>query len=90
MAKIAVTMTAGFLLAWTPYAVVSVVAMFNASLASQDITASVPAYIAKSSACYNPIINLYMNKKLRGKLAGIFCCKMSQVHPQQNVSVHVI
>jgi len=89
MAKIAVTMTAGFLVAWTPYAVASVVAMFNASLVS-DITASVPAYIAKSSACYNPLINLYMNKKLRGKLAGIFCCKMSQVHPQQNVSVHVI
>ena len=89
MAKIAVTMTAGFLVAWTPYAVTSVVAMFNASLVS-DITASVPAYIAKSSACYNPLINLYMNKKLRGKLAELFCCRMSQVHPQQNVSVHVI
>ena len=81
VAWIAVAMTVGFLFAWTPYAVSTLVAIINPDLVS-DIAASIPAYIAKSSACYNPFINVYMNRKLRQKLVELLqCCKMNQVHP---------
>ena len=80
MAWIAVTMTAGFLIAWSPYAVSSMVAIYDPDLVS-DIAASIPAYIAKSSACYNPFIYLFMYKKLRSTMVRVLCCKKQQVHP---------
>lgn len=79
-------MTTGFLVAWTPYAVASTVAMINASLVSK-VAVSIPAYIAKASACYNPFINLYLNKELRRKLAILFCGLNQAVHPHPNVPV---
>ena len=80
MAWIAVTMTAGFLIGWSPYAVSSMVAIYDPALVS-DIAASIPAYIAKSSACYNPFIYLFMYKKLRTAMVRVLCCKKKQVHP---------
>ena len=80
MAWITVAMTAGFLIAWTPYTLVSLVAIIKPSLVS-DVGASIPAYIAKSSACYNPIMYVFIYKKLRDKLVDIVCCKKGQVHP---------
>ena len=80
MAWIAVTMTAGFLIAWSPYAVSSMVAIYDPALVS-DIAASIPAYIAKSSACYNPLIYLFMYKKLRTAMVCVLCCKKNQVLP---------
>ncbi|PFX24618.1 Rhodopsin, G0-coupled [Stylophora pistillata] len=42
-------MTIAFLVAWTPYAVVSLVAMIAGPDVISDVTASIPAYVAKSS-----------------------------------------
>ena len=58
-------MTVAFLVAWTPYAVVSLISMIAGSGAISDVTASIPAYIAKTSTCYNPIIYVFLYKKLR-------------------------
>ena len=88
MAWITVAMTAGFLSAWTPYALSSIVAMVKPTLIS-DSTASIPAYIAKSSFCYSPIIYAFMSKKLRRNLVDTFClyCNTVQVHPHPTVAV---
>ena len=86
VACVALVITAGYLVAWTPYAVSSTVAVIDASLVSK-VTASIPAYIAKASACYNPFINLYVNKELRRKLAMLFCEMNQAVHPHPNVPV---
>lgn len=80
MVRIAVVMTAGFVIAWTPYTVASVVAMFEPSAVS-DVGASIPAYIAKSSACYNPFIYAIMYKKLRTAMVRMLSCRRNQVNP---------
>ncbi|CAH0560928.1 unnamed protein product [Brassicogethes aeneus] len=65
VAYMVLVMVVAFLFAWTPYAVVSLIAQFwDASLISPVISV-VPALIAKSSICYNPIIYVGMNTQLR-------------------------
>ena len=85
MAWIAVIMTAGFLIAWSPYAVSSMVAIYDPDLVS-GIAASIPAYIAKSSACYNPLIYMLTYKKLRSAMVRVLCCKKNEVHPTVEVT----
>ena len=58
-------MTVAFLVAWTPYAIVSFMSMVAGPDVISDVTASIPAYFAKSSACYNPIVYFFLYKKLR-------------------------
>ena len=55
IAKIGFIMACGFCLAWTPYAVVSMMSVKNPSFVS-PLAATIPAIIAKSSTCYFPII----------------------------------
>ena len=55
IAKIGFIMACGFCLAWTPYAVVSLMSVKNPSSVS-PLAATIPAIIAKSSTCYFPII----------------------------------
>ena len=55
IAKIGFIMACGFCLAWTPYAVVSMMSVKNPSLVS-PLAATIPAILAKSSTCYFPII----------------------------------
>ena len=58
-------MTVAFLVAWTPYAVVSLISMVGRPDVISDITATIPAYFAKSSGCYNPIVYFFLCKRLR-------------------------
>ena len=85
MTWIAVAMTTGFLFAWTPYTISSLVAISDPGLVSK-IAASIPAYIAKSSACYNPFIYMFMYKKLWNRMKRMLCCKKVQVHPEIQAS----
>ncbi|KAJ8270641.1 hypothetical protein GJAV_G00117500 [Gymnothorax javanicus] len=63
LTKVAMLICAGFLLAWIPYAVVSVWSAFGQP-DSVPIPASViPTLLAKSSAMYNPIIYQFMDCK---------------------------
>lgn len=80
MVWITIAITAGFLIAWTPYALASIVAILKPGMVN-DIGASIPAYIAKSSACYNPIIYVFMYRKVRSRLVGILYCRCSRVQP---------
>lgn len=53
-----------FLVAWTPYAVFALVEQFgDPELISPSFTI-LPALIAKSSICYNPIIYVGMNTQV--------------------------
>ena len=61
-------MTVAFLVAWTPYAVVSLISMIAGPDVISDIASSIPAYIAKSSACYNPIVYVLLYKRLRQRI----------------------
>ena len=80
MVWITVTITTGFLIAWTPYALASIVAILKPGVVS-DIGASIPAYLAKSSACYNPIIYVFMYRRVRTRLMDVINCRCGRVQP---------
>ncbi len=54
--QVAMLICAGFLIAWIPYAVVSVVSAFGDPDSVPIPVSVVPTLLAKSSAMYNPII----------------------------------
>ncbi|XP_028296159.1 opsin-5 [Gouania willdenowi] len=56
LTKVAMLICAGFLIAWIPYAVVSVVSAFGDPDSVPICVSVVPTLLAKSSAMYNPII----------------------------------
>ena len=68
LAKISVMVVTGFLVAWTPHAVVS----FYSAVAGPDhipaVATIVPAMFAKSSCLYNPLICFFVYKKFRVSL----------------------
>jgi visual pigment-like receptor peropsin/c-opsin len=62
--KMSVVMVFAYLIAWTPYAIVSLYSSFIAN----DITpllSTMPSFFAKLSSCYNPIIYFFMYTKFR-------------------------
>ncbi|XP_029966152.1 opsin-5 [Salarias fasciatus] len=56
LTKVAMLICAGFLIAWIPYAVVSVVSAFGEPDSVPIPVSVIPTLLAKSSAMYNPII----------------------------------
>lgn len=54
---------AGFLIAWIPYAVVSVVSAFGEPDTVPISVSVIPTLLAKSSAMYNPIIYQLVDMK---------------------------
>lgn len=60
-----ILMVLGFMLAWTPYAVVAFWIFTNKGADFTATLMSVPAFFSKSSSLYNPIIYVLMNKQVR-------------------------
>lgn len=58
---------AGFLFAWTPYALVSILKTFDAQKLPLDYH-EIPSLFAKSSIAYNPILYFFTYQKLREKV----------------------
>ena len=56
-----------FVIAWTPYAVVTLAAQFGSNIAAyiNPYTTSLPALFAKTSSIYNPLIYTLSNKEFR-------------------------
>ncbi|XP_068609940.1 opsin-5 [Brachionichthys hirsutus] len=63
LTKVAMLICAGFLIAWIPYAVVSVVSAFGEPDSVPIPVSVVPTLLAKSSAMYNPIIYQVLDLK---------------------------
>uniref|UniRef100_A0A672ZBD9 Rhodopsin n=1 Tax=Sphaeramia orbicularis TaxID=375764 RepID=A0A672ZBD9_9TELE len=58
-------MVMGFLVAWTPYASFAAWIFFNKGAAFSATAMAIPAFFSKSSALFNPIIYVLMNKQFR-------------------------
>lgn len=71
MARLFGVMTLAFLGAWTPYAVVSFIAMIGGPHVISDVAASTPAFLAKTSACLSPIIYVFLYKRLRRQIYSL-------------------
>lgn len=86
MTALIFSMTAVFLVSWTPYAIVSMIAALGkADLISPSVT-TVKIYLAKSSTLYNPIIYFIVYARFRRKLRKLLtslCSGLNTVHPDQ-------
>lgn len=70
-------MIIAFFIAWTPYAVLALVIQFGDTEVHPGI-AVVPALVAKSSICYNPVIYVGLNTQVNqpNKVQSCFDCNM--------------
>lgn len=59
-----VLMVLAFLLTWLPYASMALAVVMDSTLYIDPITATIPAYLAKSSTVYNPVIYILMNRQV--------------------------
>uniref|UniRef100_A0A3B3SZ50 Opsin 5 n=1 Tax=Paramormyrops kingsleyae TaxID=1676925 RepID=A0A3B3SZ50_9TELE len=71
LTKVAVLICSGFLIAWIPYAVVSVWSAFGEPNSVPITVSVVPTLLAKSSAMYNPIMYQVINCKKPSCFKGI-------------------
>ena len=62
--RMVVVMVLGFLVCWTPYTVFSLWVVNNRGQTFDLRFASIPAIFSKSSAVYNPIIYVLLNKQV--------------------------
>uniref|UniRef100_A0A0F8BCX0 Opsin-5 n=1 Tax=Larimichthys crocea TaxID=215358 RepID=A0A0F8BCX0_LARCR len=72
LTKVAMLICAGFLIAWIPYAVVSVVSAFGEPDSVPIAVSVVPTLLAKSSAMYNPIIYQIVDLKNSSTVSSCF------------------
>merc|ERR1712042_262901 len=70
--RMCVLMVVGFLVAWCPYASYAAYLFLNKGVAFTAVSMAIPAFFAKSSALFNPIIYILMNKQFRS-------CMMSTI-----------
>ncbi|XP_063071546.1 green-sensitive opsin-2-like isoform X2 [Engraulis encrasicolus] len=81
--RMCVLMVLGFIVAWTPYASMAAWIFFNRGAAFSAVQMAVPAFFSKTSAVFNPVIYIGLNKQFRG-------CMMQTVYgitPEDETSV---
>lgn len=59
-----ILMVVGFLVAWVPYASVAAWIFFNKGAAFSAQFMALPAFFSKTSALFNPIIYVLLNKQV--------------------------
>uniref|UniRef100_A0A667YQN4 Rhodopsin n=1 Tax=Myripristis murdjan TaxID=586833 RepID=A0A667YQN4_9TELE len=63
--RMCILMVIGFLVAWTPYASFAAWIFLNKGAAFTAQSMAIPAFFSKSSALFNPIVYVLMNKQFR-------------------------
>ncbi|XP_029011729.1 parapinopsin a [Betta splendens] len=74
VARMVVAMVLAFLLTWLPYASMALAVILDSGLRIDPVVATIPAFLAKSSTVYNPIIYVFMNKQFRGYAVPTILC----------------
>ncbi|KFQ31075.1 Opsin-3, partial [Mesitornis unicolor] len=64
VAKMCFLMISTFLICWIPYAVVSLLVTNGYSKLVTPTVAIIPSFFAKSSTAYNPVIYIFMSRKV--------------------------
>ena len=71
VSRMAAVMIAGFIIAWSPYAIVSLYVAISKTRVVPMVS-TIPVMLAKSSTFYNPIIYAIMNKQVGFQVAKCF------------------
>lgn len=64
VAKMCFLMISTFLICWMPYAVVSLLVTYGYGNLVTPTVAIIPSFFAKSSTAYNPVIYIFMSRKV--------------------------
>ncbi|KAM9456198.1 opsin 4xa [Clarias gariepinus] len=87
LAKIAFVVIVVFVLSWSPYAFVTLIAWAGYSSSLTPYSNAIPAIIAKASAIYNPFIYGITHSKYRETLAERVPCLNFLIKPRRKQSV---
>ncbi|XP_027701609.1 long-wave-sensitive opsin 1 [Vombatus ursinus] len=72
VSRMVVVMILAYCFCWGPYTFFACFAAANPDYAFHPLTASLPAYFAKSATIYNPIIYVFMNRQFRTCILQLF------------------
>uniref|UniRef100_A0A8C9QP13 G-protein coupled receptors family 1 profile domain-containing protein n=1 Tax=Spermophilus dauricus TaxID=99837 RepID=A0A8C9QP13_SPEDA len=72
--RMVILMVVAFLICWVPYASVAAHIFTHQGSDFGPVLMTVPAFFAKSSALYNPVIYIMMNKQFRNCMLTTICC----------------
>ncbi|XP_067881752.1 LOW QUALITY PROTEIN: red-sensitive opsin-like [Heterodontus francisci] len=72
VSRMVVVMIVTFCFCWGPYTFFAIFSALNPGYSFHSLTAALPAYFAKSSTVYNPIIYVFMNRQFRNCILQIF------------------
>ncbi|XP_041938880.1 vertebrate ancient opsin-like [Alosa sapidissima] len=72
VARMVIVMIAAYLIGWTPYAAFSITVTACPTIYIDPRLSAAPAFFAKTTNVYNPIIYVFMNKQFRKCLIHMF------------------
>ncbi|XP_038264396.1 rhodopsin [Dermochelys coriacea] len=72
--RMVIIMVIAFLICWVPYASVAFYIFTHQGFDFGPVFMTIPAFFAKSSAIYNPVIYIVMNKQFRNCMITTICC----------------
>lgn len=81
-------MISTFLICWMPYAVVSLLITYGYSNLVTPTVAIIPSFFAKSSTAYNPVIYIFMSRKvgtLKTFLLGLLVASITVVECRSDI-----
>ncbi|KAA8584048.1 hypothetical protein FQN60_015256, partial [Etheostoma spectabile] len=62
--RMVVVMIVAYMVGWTPYAAFSILVTIHPTIKLDPGLASIPAFFSKTTAAYNPVIYVFMNKQV--------------------------
>nr|BAM72016.1 rhodopsin [Engraulis japonicus] len=84
--RMVVIMFIAFLVCWVPYASVAWFIFCNQGSEFGPVFMTMPAFFAKSSAIYNPLIYVCMNKQFRHCMITTLCCGKNPFEEEEGAS----
>ncbi|XP_063957490.1 opsin-5-like [Lytechinus pictus] len=78
--KTACAITSAYILSWTPYTIIAVWVTFRPVTQIPAAFRILPAFCAKTSSVYNPIIYCIFNKSFRQEVNSFVCCCACQCY----------
>ncbi|XP_043107194.1 rhodopsin, like [Puntigrus tetrazona] len=84
--RMVILMVIAFLICWLPYASVAWYIFTHQGSQFSPVFMTIPAFFAKSSALYNPLIYVFMNKQFRHSMMLVLCCGKDPFHDEEEGS----
>nr|ACB45446.1 rhodopsin [Idiacanthus antrostomus] len=84
--RMVILMVCSFLITWLPYAGVAWWIFCNQGAEFGPLFMTIPSFFAKSSALYNPVIYICMNKQFRHCMITTLCCGKNPFEEEEGAS----